>query len=45
MTHTKIVNGVYTLNSTLDLYLLFENLTTYNYKISHHQNGIFFILA
>ena len=43
MTHTKIVNRVYTLNSSLDFYLLFKNLTTYNYNISyvHYHNGIF----
>ena len=35
MGHTKIVNRVYTLNSSLDFYLLFENFTTYNYKISY----------
>ena len=33
MYDTKIINRAYTLNSSLDLYLLFENLTTYNYKI------------
>ena len=35
MYHTKFVNRAYTLNSTLDSYLLFENFTTYNYKISY----------
>ena len=33
MTHTKIVHRAYTLNSSLDFYRLFENFTTYNYKI------------
>ena len=33
MCHTKIVNRAYTLNSSF--YLLFENFTTYNYKISY----------
>ena len=32
MGHTEIVNRVYTLNSSLDFYLLFDNFTTYNYK-------------
>ena len=49
MTHTKIVNRVYTLNSSLDLYLLFENLTTYTHIrfhiYIHHHNGIFLTLA
>ena len=31
----KIVNRAYTLNSSLDFHLLFENVTTYNYKISY----------
>ena len=34
MGHTKIVNRVYTLNSSLlDIYLLFENVTTYIVQI------------
>ena len=43
MCHTKME---YTLKSSLDLYLLFENFTTYNYKISYtSMSSIFFILA
>ena len=35
MCHTKIVNKAYTQNSSLDFYLLFEQFTTYNDKISY----------
>ena len=35
MGHTKNFNRAYTINSTSDLYLLFENVTAYNYKISY----------
>ena len=40
MWHTKIVNRVYTLNSSLDLYLLFQNFTTYTIRFHiglHHH--------
>ena len=39
MGHTKILNRVYTLNSSLDFYLLFEHFTTYNYKISYTSSS------
>ena len=32
---TKIVHLAYTLTSSLDFHLLFENCITYNYKISY----------
>ena len=32
---TQIVNTAYTLNSSLIFYLLLENFTTFNYKISY----------
>ena len=41
MCHTKIVNRVYTLNSSLDFYLLFENFTTYSYNIPYTCTLIF----
>ena len=41
MCHTKIVNRTYTLNSSLDFYFLFENLTTYNYFSSWHNFVMF----
>ena len=44
---SKIVNRAYTLQSSLDFYLLFENFTSYNYIRFHipRHNSIFFILA
>ena len=45
MDHTQIVNRVYTLNSSLDFYLLFEHFTTYcttiRFHTLHHHNSIF----
>ena len=41
MYHTKIVNRAYTLNSSLDFYLLFENFTAYNYCTSWNFRGGF----
>ena len=35
MWNTNFLNKVYTLNSSLDVYLLFENCTTCNYKIPY----------
>ena len=41
MYHTKIVNRDYTLNLSSEFYLLFQNCTTYNYKISYISSVYF----
>ena len=41
MGHTKIVNRVYTLNSSLDFYLLIEHFTTYNIIITVYFSTLY----
>ena len=44
VSYTNILNRAYTRNSSLDFDCLFENFTTYNYKISYTYMYMYIII-